>query len=324
LYPYFDVEKYRLQITDFTISKRMKVLMYFWVFCSIIEVIQARNFPFLSLLGIGPYINYVDFGIGGLHGLLNAIYLFLACFYFLRYKADNKKRYLYVLFLLLLWPILLTTRQLLLSYFIQLFFIHLLTTKINTKKVLKLFCIVLLAFSIFGYLGDLRSGREHIISLASPTFDYPDYLPSFFIWVYIYIVSPLNNVNHNVAEIIPLYFPFNIVISIFPSVFRDVITSGLDVKSYNTELVTEAFNVSSFYQPFLLDFGYKLLPFVLLVFSSISMVVMHKANNKVPYVIILAIMLHSITLSVFANFFTHIVFVFQMILSFLIFKLKVR
>ncbi len=324
IYPFFDTKKYGYQFTDKTVSRRIKFLVYFWLVFSMLEVIQATNLPLFSLLGVGPYVNYVDFGIGGLHGLLNSIYLFLSCYYFLRFKAENKNKYLFVLILLLAWPILLSTRQLLVSFCLELFFIHLITTRIDAKRLVKLCFFVLIAVSAFGYLGDLRSGREHIIYLSSPTFDYPEYLPSFFIWVYMYIVTPLNNINHNITEIAPTYFPYNTVISLFPSIFRDGLAEILEVNNYSFELVTEAFNVSSFFQPFLLDFGYVFLPFVLLVFSLISMVVMHNARNKIMYVFVLAIMLHSITLSVFANFITHIVFVFQMIVPFFIFKSKLR
>ncbi|CAH8222936.1 O-antigen polymerase [Vibrio aestuarianus] len=324
LYPNFSIEKYKLQITSKRISNKVKRLAWFWLLMSTLELFQAKNFPLLSLFGVGPYVNYVEFGISGLHGLLNAIFLFLSCFYFVKYKAEGKNKYLFILMLLFVWPVLLTTRQLMLSYCIQLFFIHLLTTKINLKKIFKIAVFVLAIFSIFGYLGDVRSGREHMISLSRPTFDYPEYLPSFFIWIYIYIVSPLNNINHNITEITPLYFPFNTIISLFPSVVRELLVSFFQVDNYNIKLVTEAFNVSSFYEPFLLDFGYILQAPALLVISSISILAMHRANNKIMYVFILSIILHGITLSVFTNFLTHIVFVFQMMLSFFIFKVRFK
>lgn len=225
--------------------------------------------------------------------------------------------------MLFTWPVLLTTRQLLLSYCIQLFFIHLLTTNIDAKKLLKIVLLIIIVFSMFGYLGDIRSGREHMIYLSQPTFDYPNYLPSFFIWIYIYIVSPINNINHNIVEIVPLYFPFNTIVSLFPSFLREPLVTFFGVENYNIKLVTEAFNVSSFYEPFLLDFGYILQAPVLLILSASSMLVMHRAQNKIMYVFILAVLLHSITLSVFANFLTHIVFVFQMAIAFFIFKLRI-
>jgi oligosaccharide repeat unit polymerase len=321
--PFFDLEKNYYQIASKRTSFRINILITFWLCFSILELFDAGNFPFFSLLGVGSYINYVDFGIGGLHGLLNAIYLFITCYIFLKYKVEKRKIYIFILLLLLMWPILLMTRQLLLSCFLQLFFIQLITTKINSKKLFVLISVVFIALFIFGYLGDLRSGREHIISLSQPTFEYPDYLPSFFIWVYMYIVTPLNNINHNILEISPLYFPYNTIISLFPSVLRESFSSFVGVKGQEFQLVSEAFNVSSFYKPFLIDFGYKLLPFILLILSFISLLVMHAARNKVVYVFILSIMLHNIVLSVFTNFITHIVFVFQMILPILIFKVKV-
>ena len=65
----------------------------------------------------------------------------------------------------------------------------------------------------------MRSNRNAFISLAQPKFTYPDYLPSGFLWVYIYLVSPLNNVINNL-DYSPTYLPVNTVLPLFPSFIR--------------------------------------------------------------------------------------------------------
>ena len=119
IFPTYVVNKYAIEFENKIVKKRIKYLIYFWLFMSFIELIVATNFPFLSLLGFGNYVNYVNFGIGGLHGLLNAIFLFLACYFVIKYKSTNENKYLFILFLMFLWPILLMTRQLLLSFLIE-------------------------------------------------------------------------------------------------------------------------------------------------------------------------------------------------------------
>ena len=118
-FPCFDLSRNSRQLFLKSTGYKVKMIGLSWFFLSLVELYWAGNFPLFSLLGFGSYINYVDFGIGGLHGFLNAIYLFLICYLFLRARASNMKIYWILLVALLLWPVLLTTRQLILSSFLQ-------------------------------------------------------------------------------------------------------------------------------------------------------------------------------------------------------------
>ena len=322
-FPCFDLSRNSRQLFLKSTGYKVKMIGLSWFFLSLVELYWAGNFPLFSLLGFGSYINYVDFGIGGLHGFLNAIYLFLICYLFLRARASNMKIYWILLVALLLWPVLLTTRQLILSSFLQILFIYIFTARINVKVVFFVLLSSAFALLIFGYLGDIRSGREHIIEISKPVFEYPDTLPSVFIWVYMYIVTPLNNINHNIVDVEPLYFPFNSIISLLPSFLREHVFLLIG-QSDEMNLVSESFNVSSFFKPFLLDFGYIMISFVMFFIASIFMIIMHLSSSKIMHVIIMSIFLHSIVLSVFANFITHVVFVFEMLLVVFVFKIKLK
>ena len=56
--------------------------------------------------------------------------------------------------------------------FIQLGMIHLITTKIKPKNNFLVVLSVLLVFLLFGYIGDIRTGRQLFIQLAHPSFEY--------------------------------------------------------------------------------------------------------------------------------------------------------
>lgn len=307
---------------DRKVARRVKVLAYVWGGASFFEFLVVGNFPLLSLFGIGRPVNYVDFGIGGLHGLLNACFLFFGGYAFLKYKKTGSKKYLYILFLIMLWPTLLVSRQLLLSLLIQLVFLYLITTRMQFSQYLKLFITMLLIIFIFGFIGDIRSDREHLLKLAQPVYEYPDFLPSGFVWVYIYITSPLNNINFNILGYSPSFLPVNTFSTLLPSFLRDVYYSMFSNTGGVTYLYNEAFNVSSFLEPLLKDFGNIGIIFPIILISTFSIFVFHKAKKNIVYVLMLSVVLHSITLSVFINFFTHIVFCFQMLLIFLVFKVK--
>jgi oligosaccharide repeat unit polymerase len=320
LYPYFDIKKNFTQIINDNVFKKIKKLVFFWIICTGIEIIIAGNLPLLSILGFGKFVGYTDFGIRGLHGFLNSIFLFLASFYFLKYKITLERKNIFIVLFMIAWTILVVNRQLMLSLLIELLFLHLITTKIKIKKLLKLIALVILAIVAFGLMGDFRSGREHFLEIASPNFYYPDYLPSGFLWVYIYMLTPLNNVNFNITTIEPTYIPLETIILLFPSFLRDNITSFIDRPEQNFILVHDSFNMSSFYPALLIDYGIELLFFPLLLSALLFLHTMHKSNNNIKFALTLAIFLHAIAMSVFTNFFTHIVFVMQIFIVIYVFN----
>ncbi len=320
LYPKYSNSLLLKEISNMKVYKKIKYLWLFWIVMIIFEILFEQNLPLIALFGIGPYIGYADFGISGLHGFLNSISFVLITYHFLKYKASSSKIDKYVVIFFILWTILIVNRQQLVSIFLELMFLHFITTKIKFKQILKVFFIIMLFITIFGFIGDMRSGKEHFLAIASPTFDYPEYLPSGFLWIYIYMVSPLNNTNYNIENFEPIYIPISSTILLFPSFLRDQIESTLGIKSNPVYLVHESLNMSSFFPTLLNDFGLELIFFILFFTALFFLYVMHKANYSLRYVFVLSIILHAIAMSIFTNFLTHIVFVMQIFIVLFIFK----
>jgi oligosaccharide repeat unit polymerase len=169
---------------------------------------------------------------------------------------------------------------------------------------------------IFGWSGDIRTGRDHIISQAAPSFSYPDWLPSAFIWIYIYFTSPLGNLNYNI-EISQNILPFEIIGAILPSFIRDDFVS---IFGASTEwgLVSDSFNVSTLLKPFLMDFGLVGTLFVTFFLGIIFSRILRKSETSLAAYFCLIIILHGIFFSFFANLLIHLVFIFQMFVVFMI------
>lgn len=314
----FDIYRIKKTLLERRNLRRYSCLLFFWSFFSFIEVIYSGNLPLLSLLGIGTYVNYVDFGISGFHGLLNAVYLFISLFTFALYGMTKKIKYLYIVIFLILWPIMLVKRQLLMSMFLQVLFLYIILNDVGVKKLIGILASILLLVFLFGFFGDLRSGREHLLALAGISFEYPDFLPSGLMWVYLYVTTPLNNVNFNMQDMQPHYFPYHSVMSTFPSFLRGFFQELVNVES-NFILVTQSFNVSSFFQPFLLDFGIFFTLILIFFMGLIFTHIFHLSQRRFEFSLILIVVLHNIVLSVFVNFFIHIVFLFEMLVIYLFF-----
>ncbi len=230
-------------------TKVLSILTKVLIVGLITELIYFQNVPLVSLLGIGKIIRYTEFGFPGIHGLLNATLLVIITILFVRHLYKPSKLNFTLILLAFSWPILLVTRQLFLTIAVQLIFLYILIKGASFKGFVKIILMIFGLIFIFGYIGDLRSGRDGIIALARPTIEYPDYLPSGLLWAYIYIVSPLNNVVNNV-NITPYYAPIGTISGLIPSFARNYLIELLGISPPAWELVNETLNVSSMHEKF--------------------------------------------------------------------------
>ena len=277
-----------------------------------LEIVYFRGTPVLGLIGIGPEILYTDFGIPGLHGLLNSMFYACCAIQFARKLLDSSKSMFLSIFVSFSYPVLGMSRQVFISLFLQYLFIYFSIRRPSLRIFVRACVLFIATLLIFGCLGDFRSGRENIIYLASPTFEYPEWLPSAFIWVYIYCSSPLNNVNFNI-DITPNYLPLETLGAFIPSFARDVFMTELGV-TRRWELVADSFNVSSLLQSLLTDFGVSgAIAFTLLcgiVFTRL----MRRATTSPSAFFAVIVLLHGIALSFFANLLFHLVFMFEILI----------
>jgi oligosaccharide repeat unit polymerase len=170
--------------------------------------------------------------------------------YFL-YLEKNKKRYLFFTFLLLLWATLMLTRFLIIVSLLQLAAIYISTKGINLKKIIIFLVFIFISIILFGLAGDFRTGEKTFYALAQPNQSWPFFLPSGFLWVYMYVTTPFNNLV-NTYTYLPASYSYGAQTfgSLIPSFIRK------DFITYNSsgKLVTKAFNVSTAYVEPLLDF----------------------------------------------------------------------
>lgn len=235
--------------------KRTKNLSF--IFCTLVlfEVILMGYIPLVSMIA-GHNISQFAFGIPGLHGFVLAFgCLLVASNYYDYICFKNKKSLFFALFIIFIFALLVTRKMIIVS-FIQMGIIYLVTTKVKPKNIFYVALSVIFVFILFGYIGDIRTGRELFIQLANPSFNYPDWVPSGFMWGYIYIVTPVVNLA-NAIHMGQIGDNLNFLCSLLPKFARGVLQCVVtDEDSFERSYqISGAFNVGSGYMEIFLSKG---------------------------------------------------------------------
>jgi len=178
---------------------------------------------------------------------------------------------------------------------------------IKKTTIVKFIAGTIVLILAFGAIGDYRSGSSELIKLwAQPTSDYPDWLPSGVLWVYIYISTPINNLVYTSQIFRPLDDPTfpNTVSTLFPSVVRNIFYGKQFDDAQSGELVTSAFNVSTAYIGPFQDFGSAGIVIFSITIAILCQIVWFRATLK--YIIIFAVLSQCLVLSLFFNHFFYL------------------
>lgn len=293
------------------LARRVKLFFCFWSFMTAIEIIYCKGVPVIWLI-IGNGKTYFDFGIQSVHGFLNSLILSLSLVCYYLYLVTNKKKYLLIPLFTCCWALVVISRNLLIVNVIQMAVLHFYFNKINYYKFMKSLLLLLALIVIFGIVGDARTGKETFYSLAAVNDNYPDWLPSGFLWVYMYLVTPLNNLVHVFNTISPEWNIGleNSTVLLIPSFLRNFIYGNLTYDS-TYYLVTQAFNVSTAYIDPYRDLGY--VGVFLLAFFPGLFVTYLRSRTDIRAVLFFCILMQCNILSVFYNHYMYLPIIFQLV-----------
>jgi oligosaccharide repeat unit polymerase len=238
------------------LKRRLKMWLIVWIVLSTGEIIVSGGVPLVWLL-TGSSKTYADFGIPSVHGLLNSMLLAVGLCYTAIFARFGGRRYLLFSAAIFAWALLVVTRSMIIVNILQTGMVIVLYRGIPAKLAVRLIALALVVVIGFGALGDLRSGAANFLAVAQPTESYPQWLPSGFLWIYIYLTTPLNNLIYTMTSVHPsnnFLFP-NTVAPLFPTVVRNLIYGPSAEAALSGELVDEAFNVSTAYIGPVQDYG---------------------------------------------------------------------
>lgn len=298
---------------EMNISERFKTFVFgmliFYFLIQVFQIVYFKGFP-LYWLWVKDVRTYFDFGIKSLNGLLSAIFLLSATGFYLIYLNRPSKRRLLILFCLFLTPILLVSRQLLISLALQIACCTIIYSPKSIKKIVK--CAIALA-AIFIVVGNYRTGMDQLVSILKPK----DFVPPFlypFLWIYAYVMTPFNNINANIDHLDSLGVPYYEMSSLVPSIFRSQISFS-DIQT-NFSLVHENMTVSTFYFEPLLDFG-AAYAFVFMIFFQLLFLLSYRRalkSKSMVHVIEYSIFYMISMLSIFSNLLLYLPVISQLVI----------
>jgi oligosaccharide repeat unit polymerase len=281
----------------------------FWTIATTLEILYSGGVP-LYWIYVESDKTYFDFGLPSLHGFLNALILATSlCCYFLG-TLTGEFRYKTVPLMLTLWGVIVVSRNIVIVNLIQCSVLYLLLNPpLRVRSMLGAAVLLLLLILGFGWLGDARSGARAFVELALPSSAYPDFLPSGFLWIYIYITTPFNNLIHHISTIEPEWNLglTNAMALVLPSVIRNLIYDAQDF--YKGNLVSEAFNVSTAFLDIYKDIGFFGIIFINIFIGYVSMKFWRARSTR--SIFFFAVIMQSNILSIFFNHYFYLPIAFQ-------------
>lgn len=245
-------------------DKNILVIATFIVLGFLLEFLYFRNIPLFFILK-GKAYDYRTFGIKSFHVFLVTFISFYSVYVFHVFLSTKKRKYIIIYLLMLTMPLLIYSRGMFLlilssSLFVYLFSIRKLRFKFIVISVL----LILILFYLFGLAGNIRcshqAGRTENITSSDIILAIGDAkdafrksaIPKVYFWAYIYISSPLANLQKTITETDPTDLTFNrfllfINSEILPDFASKRISRFLRIEKVNIEQITPELSVSTVY-----------------------------------------------------------------------------
>lgn len=300
-------------LKEMAITERFKkvviLLLSFYLICQVFQVIYFKGVPLFWLI-MKSDKTYFDYGINSLNGLLNAIFLLASTGYYLIYLNRPSKGKLFVLLSLFALPILLVSRQLLISLTLQ---IACCSIIYSPKSIRKFFIFGIVLAAIFIFVGNFRTGMSTLVQILQPK----DFVPPFLyplLWIYAYVMTPFNNINATIDFVRPIGAPYYEISSLVPSTLRSMIDMGNVDTGYAP--VHMNMTVSTFYFEPILDFGAAYSFVFMAVFQFFFLLSYRKAlkGQSLVHVIEYSIFYMIAILSIFSNLLLYLPVISQLVI----------
>lgn len=304
-------------------NRRKRVLIWFFLFGSVFEFLIERNLPLISLF-YGSFILYTEYGIGGLHGLLNSLQLVLFSIYLYEFlqQGDGKKKFL-VLIALVFWSALLMSRGMIMMQAFHGLILYISVRKVSFKLIAKLLVAITSLISVFIIMGNSRvKGGYDINQLAQVNDNFPSPIPDGVIWVYLYFVTPFNNVVNSLSGYDSVrYYPYNTLIYPLPNFFKSYFT--IDSDKFIT-LVNPNLNVSSFFDSVYPDFGLEFSWLYIFGYFFVFSLNFKKLSYSTRAVLLNSCFCTMAFFSMFTNSFAMLILLFEVLTIFFVTQWKFK
>ena len=302
--------------------KNSKITILFLIFFTI-EIIIERNLPILNVIK-GQSYNSVNFiGIRGLHSIVSAlaiVYSFYLSYVYISFK--NKKVLIELMIIVGYFALLMQRQNILISIlgFVNLAYVANIDiikqkNRVNhmgkriTRISIAIFSILLLYG--FGIMGNIRYGSSWewndssmISKLGKKSEKFPSIIPEPFFWDYIYLVSPLVNLNENIKNYDSKFNFSKYSIEFVPEIIANKLDNYQRDKIY---LPVKSLTASTSYVRSYRYFGYigMTIMFIVQMAVSIFVITVSYKKNRESFIVNTMCVIYFLIFSFFENTFVY-------------------
>lgn len=264
------------------------------------EFVHNRGVPLLMILD-GLEYNYVNFGIKTIHVFILTFVSFYTTYLFHLFISTKDKKILIETLLLLSYPLLIMNRGAWLITTTSLILIFIMSFRsIKLKSIFNLIILLLIILFIFGSIGDTRmKSKDTFVSISKPNEDFNESnIPKSYLWAYIYITSPLGNLQATIDQ--KLYESLRGFI--FGCMMPDFISKRLDVSVNPSARISPVLNVGGIYALAYANMGWIGMVAIFMYFIMFIFIYLIFLPRNTPYTVTgMALISTLVIFNIFSN-----------------------
>lgn len=318
-------------------DEQLNRIIFFMVTGAIIEFLYSGAVPLYAILRQTGYI-YAEFGVPTFHVLLVTYISYISLRTFYLFLIFNNRKYLFTSLLALSYFILIFNRASVCFIALAMVVIYIRKKNISHRTTLKLMIGSLLALYLFGVAGNYRFltynpnleySNQPIMTIGKASKDFTESnIPKEFFWGYLYISSPLSNVQYSAQIASNDISADDLILTSFVSVVPDFIQKRIiqsqDIDVSKAALIDDSLNVSSMYGLAVTIAGYYGLLIMFIVWLSFIFLNLFIFNHTDMLDIVMAILIVITLFSSFVNMITFSGWSFQLIICALFLNRRLR
>lgn len=268
----------------------------------ILEFFIEGRVPLIAILSQTGYY-YASFkGIKTFHVIIATYNFYITLCAFNDYQYNKKIKYLFYSVLGIIPYILLYSRGSILLLCMCLFFIWLFY-KYNLKTIIKIGFLGIIFLYVFGISGNIRhyynwNDTRMIKNIAKINTEKNNLDP--LIWSYVYITSPLGNLQYNLDNSKPKY---KVQSFIYENLLVDAISKRLDYQKSKPKLMTQELNVCTVYTGAYLSYGKLGMFLTFFIYMSCELIYLLILRGSKYWIIGVALINILNIFSIFSNMF---------------------
>lgn len=283
------------------LKKFSYVILAIWFCIYIFIVYQSQGLPILwKLYHIDK--SYVDFGVPTLSGFANMLRSLIFCLFIIIYLRTKNKKILLLAIFIFISSFMETARGNTIYILLCGLGVFFVIQQLRLKHISILLLSAVVFVLVFGVAERLRSQGDDGGMQLQQYESILNKLPYGVSSTYLYLTTPVSNLyfaeSHGLEPLGYPYFSFQVMV---PTIVRDKI---FQAKEYPIKLRWESYNATTFYSPFVADFGLLIAGILVFVIQLlVSYVHIRAKRGDLYYQLIYAPLFTSVALSFFYNYF---------------------